>query len=297
MIMAKLDIRRFGMALKPWNDDRPMTPRIVVGERSVDSRGMSLRFATERIERTTDWCCHDSSRHLIYVHRMGALRSMETNLDWGPTDRTLPRIGDTWVVPAGVRCTSVVTGDISGFCEISIPENALGEVVHIPRRKHHDPLILQLVTKIRSVAGREDALARLLLDSAGETLRLLIRDTYTTRPPATESERDTLPPSARASIIEFLETSLESDINLESLAHLAQMSVAAFIKAFRGAFHTTPYQFLLDRRIDRAKTLLSSTRLSITEISAAVGFSTPNHFATTFRQRVGLTPRDFRRGR
>ena len=38
------------MAVKPWNDDRPMKPRIVVGERSVDSRGMSLRFATERIE-------------------------------------------------------------------------------------------------------------------------------------------------------------------------------------------------------------------------------------------------------
>lgn len=130
------------MAVKPWNDDRPMKPRIVVGERSVDSRGMSLRFATERIEQPADWCCHDSSRHLIYVHRHGELRSMETNLDWGPTDRTLPRIGDTWVVPAGVRCTSVVTGDISGFCEISIPENALGEVVHVPRRKHHDPLIL-----------------------------------------------------------------------------------------------------------------------------------------------------------
>lgn len=284
------------MALKPWNDDRPMTPRIVVGERSVDSRGMSLRFATERIERTTDWCCHDSSRHLIYIHRHGELRSMEANLDWGPTDRTLPRIGDTWVVPAGVRCTSVVTGDISGFCEISIPENALGEVVHVPRRKHHDPLMLALVTKMRSVAGRDDALARLLLDSAGETLRLLIRDTYTVAPPP-DAERDALPPSARASIIEFLEGSLESDISLESLARLAQMSVATFIKAFRAAFHTTPYQFLLDRRIDRAKTLLSSTRLSITEISAAVGFSTPNHFATTFRQRVGLTPRDFRRGR
>ena len=128
------------------------------------------------------------------------------------------------------------------------------------------------------------------------TTRLLIRDTYTTAPPP-EPERDTLPPSARASIVEFLETSLDSDIHLESLARLAQMSVATFIKAFRAAFHTTPYHFLLDRRIDRAKTLLSSTRLSITEISAAVGFSTPNHFATTFRQRVGLTPRDFRRGR
>lgn len=285
----------FTPTLKPWNDDRPMKPRIVVGERSIESRGMSLRFATERIELPADWCCHDPSRHLIYVHRHGELRSMETNLDWGPTDRTLPRIGDTWVVPAGVRCTSVVTGDISGFCEISIPESALGEVVHVPRRKHHDPLILALITKMRSVAGRDDALARLLLDSAGETLRLLIRDTYTVAPPP-EAERDALPPSARASIVEFLETSLESDINLESLARLAQMSVATFIKAFRAAFHTTPYQFLLDRRIDRAKTLLSSTKMSITEISAAVGFSTPNHFATTFRQRVGLTPRDFRRG-
>jgi len=283
--------------LKPWNDDRPMTPRIVVGERSVDTRGMSLRFATERIDSITDWCCQDSSRHLIYIHRHGELQSMETNLNWGPTDRTLPRIGDTWVVPAGVRCTSVVTGDTAGFCEISIPENSLGEIAHVPRRKHHDPLILQLVTKIRGVATRDDALARLLLDSAGETLRLLIRDTYTVTRPPTECERDVLPMSARASIIEFLESSLESDINLESLAHLAQMSVATFIKAFRAAFHTTPYQFLLDRRIDRAKTLLSSTRLSITEISAAVGFSTPNHFATTFRQRVGLTPRDFRRGR
>ncbi len=282
--------------LKPWNDDRPMTPRIVVGERSVDTRGMSLRFATERIESTTDWCCHDSSRHLIFVHRHGELRSMETNLDWGSTDRSLPRVGDTWVVPAGVRCTSVVTGDISGFCEISIPAHALGDVVRVPRRKQHDPLILALVTKMRSVASRDDALARLLRDSAGETLRLLIRDTYTTAP-APEPERDALPPATRASIVEFLETGMESDIHLESLARLAQMSVATFIKAFRAAFHTTPYQYLLDRRIDRAKTLLSSTRLSITEISAAVGFSTPNHFATTFRQRVGLTPREFRRDR
>ena len=78
---------------------------------------------------------------------------------------------------------------------------------------------------------------------------------------------------------------------------MADVSIRDVRKAFRAAFHTTPYHFLLDRRIDRAKTLLSSTRLSITEIIAAVGFSTPNHFATTFRQRVGLTPRDFRRGR
>lgn len=46
---------------------------------------------------------------------------------------------------------------------------------------------------------------------------------------------------------------------MDSLARLVGMPVDTFIKAFRQAFHTTPYQFLLDRRIEQAKTLLVTT--------------------------------------
>ncbi|OMB79873.1 hypothetical protein A5746_06580 [Mycolicibacterium conceptionense] len=73
------------------------------------------------------------------------------------------------------------------------------------------------------------------------------------------------------------------------------MSVGNFIKAFRDAFHTTPYQFLLDLRIDRAKTLLLTTSQTIAEIAVSVGFSTPSHFATAFRRRVGISPSSYRR--
>ncbi|WP_165612144.1 helix-turn-helix transcriptional regulator [Mycolicibacterium setense] len=283
------------MALKPWNEDRPLTRRVVLGETAVATRGLSLRFATEQIDTTTDWCCFDDTRHLIFVHRAGRLRSMETDLDWGPSGRSLPSVGDVWVVPAGDKCSSLVEGDTAGYCEIAVPDHLLGETTLIPRVKHHDPLIHQMVERIHDVAEREDALARLLTDSIGETLRLLISDNYAVAPPPkTQRRPDSLDAATRSRIIEFLEDSLDSEIRLETLAQQAKMSVGSFIKAFRAAFHTTPYQYLMDRRIDRAKTLLLNTPRTVTEISAMVGFSTPNHFATAFRHRVGVSPRAYR---
>ncbi|ORA23064.1 helix-turn-helix transcriptional regulator [Mycobacterium aquaticum] len=284
--------------MKPWDGGRPKTRRVVLGEKAVATRGLSLRYATEQIRSSTDWCCHDDNRHLVFVHRAGRLRSMETDLDWGPSGRTLPSAGDIWVVPAGDKCAALVEGDTAAFCEIAIPNHLLGSTTLIPRVKHRDPLIHQLTERVYRVADRDDAVARLLTESVGETLRLLFADTYTEAPPRpAEHTPDTLDPATRSLVVEFLEDSLDSEITLETLARQAKMSVGGFIKAFRASFHTTPYQFLLDRRIERAKSLLLTTQRSVTEISAMVGFSTPNHFSTAFRQRVGVSPRAYRSNR
>lgn len=100
--------------------------------------------------------------------------------------------------------------------------------------------------------------------------------------------------AARAKIIEFLEDSIDSAITLETLAQQADMPVPVFITAFRAAFHTTPYKYLLDRRFERAKFLLKNTARTITEVSAMAGFTTPGHFSTAFRRRVGVSPRAYR---
>lgn len=286
------------MAMKLWDGDRPLSRRVVLGEKAVATRGMSLRFATEQIDTTTDWCCFDDSHHLVFVHRAGRLRSMETDLDWGPSGRGVPRVGDMWVVPAGDKCASLVEGDTAEYCEIAIPDGLLGPTTLIPRVRHRDPLIHQMVERIHDVADRDDALARLLTDSVSESMRLLITDMYTVNPPPlTERRPQTLDSATRSMITAFLEDSLDSEITLESLAQQANMPVGVFISAFRAAFHTTPYQYLLDRRIERAKSLLRRTSRTITEISAMVGFSTPNHFATAFRRRVGVSPRVYRGNR
>ncbi|WP_308205143.1 helix-turn-helix transcriptional regulator [Mycolicibacterium litorale] len=264
-------------------------------ERSdIEARGLSFTFATERITAPTDWCSFDAGNHLMYVYRHGAMRSMETLLDWGPSGRIPPSAGDIWWKPAGIPCSALVQGDVAGYCEIAIPGRTIGDTALIPRVKYKNPLVHHLVEEIHSVAGRDDVVARLLTESLAETLRLLIIDTYTAAPQVARPDRTTLDQATRSLIMEYLSDSLDTEITLDTLAELAEMPAGAFIQAFRRTFHTTPYQFVLDRRIAHAKTLLLTTSRSITEIAAAVGFSTPNHFATAFKRRVGVSPRVYR---
>ena len=284
--------------MKPWNDDQTQSRRLVLSETHVATGGMSIRFATEEIHSTTEWRCLDEDHHLLFVHRAGKVRSMETDLDWGPSGRALPKAGDIWVVPAGDACAALVEGETVDTCQIAIPMRLLDAPTLVPRIKHRNPLIHQMVERIHAVAERGDAAAQLLTDSMGETLRLAVAITCAENPLVpVERRANTLDATTRSKVIEFLEDSIDSMVTLETLAQQANMPVPVFITAFRAAFHTTPYQYLLDLRFERAKHLLRFTSRTIAEISALVGFSRPSHFSSAFRRRVGVSPRAYRERR
>lgn len=99
----------------------------------------------------------------------------------------------------------------------------------------------------------------------------------------------------RKMIVAYLNGSLDSESHLDALAQLTGMSVQGFIVAFRRAFHATPYQCLLDLRIDRAQMLLLGTSQRIAEIAVAVGVSSLGRFAAAFKRRVGMSPSEYRR--
>ncbi|WP_353653660.1 AraC family transcriptional regulator [Mycobacterium sp. DL99] len=283
----------FRMGLKPWDGGRPLTPRVVLEQKDVAARGLSFTFGTERITEPTDWCSFSDTHHLVYVYRGGAMHSMQTALDWGPSGQVPPTSGDVWWKPAGIPCAALVQGDVAGYCEIAIPRRVIGDTALLPRIKYRDLLMQHLVEEIYTVADRDDAIARLLTDSVAETMRLLIRDKYAEAPPKAREHRafDT---ATRAMLVEYLSDGLDSEIHLDALAQLTGMPVQGFIGAFRRAFHTTPYQFLLDLRIERAKTSLLTTSQTVAEIASSVGFSTPSHFANAFRRRVGISPSGYR---
>jgi AraC-like DNA-binding protein len=79
-------------------------------------------------------------------------------------------------------------------------------------------------------------------------------------------------------------------LDVRALAHEAHASRAHFIRSFKKAFGETPHQYLLRRRMERAKELLRNTPLSVTEVSLAVGFRSLGSFSTAFRQLVGESP-------
>jgi AraC family transcriptional regulator len=278
--------------MQVWQGERPRTPRTVLARSGLAAQGLGFSFVSERIAAPTDWCFSEG-HHVLVVHRDGLLTSMESEFSAGPTGRTLPRVGDVWVIPAEHRYAALAKGDTVGFCEITIPTTALPAAELTPRIGQLDPFLHRLTDRLAGMAGRDDAMSRLMRDSIAETARLHIIDHYAT-PGAPTSAARHLDASIRATLVEYLETNLDAEISLAAMAEYAEMTIADFGRAFSAAFGTTPHQFLIDRRINRAKTLLATGATSVTEISIAVGFSTPSHFATTFKQRVGVTPSAYR---
>ena len=84
-------------------------------------------------------------------------------------------------------------------------------------------------------------------------------------------------------------------LDVPSLARIACVSEAHFIRTFRAAFGETPNRYLQRRRVERAMFLLRSSDRSVTDICMDVGFSSLGTFSRVFRDIVGEPPSVYRR--
>jgi AraC-like DNA-binding protein len=83
-------------------------------------------------------------------------------------------------------------------------------------------------------------------------------------------------------------------LDVPSLARIAHVSEAHFIRVFRATFGETPHRYLQRRRVERAMFLLRETDLSVTEICFDVGFQSLGTFSRTFTEIVGESPKPYR---
>jgi len=84
-------------------------------------------------------------------------------------------------------------------------------------------------------------------------------------------------------------------LDVPSLARMAHVSEAHFIRTFRATFVETPHHYLQRRRVERAMFLLRATDRSVTEICLDTGFTSLGTFSRTFRDIVGQPPTAYRR--
>lgn len=84
------------------------------------------------------------------------------------------------------------------------------------------------------------------------------------------------------------------DLTREELAHAAHLSEAQFGRRFQLEIGMSPMQYVGRLRIARARELLERTRLNVTEVARASGFSDPFHFSRAFKRAVGVCPRTHR---
>ena len=84
-------------------------------------------------------------------------------------------------------------------------------------------------------------------------------------------------------------------LDVPTLARVAHVSEAHFIRTFKATFGETPNRYLQRRRVERAMSLLRDTNRSVTDICMAVGFSSLGTFSRVFRDVVGEPPSAYRR--
>jgi transcriptional regulator GlxA family with amidase domain len=85
-------------------------------------------------------------------------------------------------------------------------------------------------------------------------------------------------------------------LDIPTLARIAYVSEAHFIRTFKTTFGETPHRYLQRRRVERAMFLLRETDRSVTDICLDVGFTSLGTFGRTFHEIVGESPSSYRRG-
>lgn len=95
-------------------------------------------------------------------------------------------------------------------------------------------------------------------------------------------------------VLDYIEQNLAGEIRLGDLADAARLSANHFSELFRQSTGTSPYRYVLARRVECAKRLLGESMLGVLDIALAVGFSDQSHFSKVFRRTTGMTPGGYR---
>jgi AraC family transcriptional regulator len=94
---------------------------------------------------------------------------------------------------------------------------------------------------------------------------------------------------------DLIETRLDAKLTVQELSGALRLSAGFFARAFHAAVGQAPHDYIIDRRVSRARTLLRNAALDLAAIAHASGFASHAHMTATFRQRLGVTPSEFRR--
>ncbi len=91
-----------------------------------------------------------------------------------------------------------------------------------------------------------------------------------------------------------IELHLFSNLSLEELAKLTNLSLSSFKRQFKKEFNDSPQNYIISKKIEKAKELLEISKMNINEIAYEIGFNDPLYFTRSFKKRVGTSPSSYR---
>lgn len=157
-----------------------------------------------------------------------------------------------------------------------------------------DDLILAIGLALKAELETGGALGQLYVDSLTTTLCVHLLRHYATRSPQLPIHKGGLSRDRLRRTLDLIHTSLDQSLRLETLAAAVDLDMYYFSRLFRQSMGISPYQYVLQQRIEKAKSLLQDEALTITDIALECGFTDSSHLARQFRKAVGTSPGEYR---
>lgn len=165
----------------------------------------------------------------------------------------------------------------------------------VPQFKLRDPLVEGIGRALGAELESDSSLGRLYAESLANVLVVhLLRNYSASKQPLRDAIGE-LPRHKLRRATEFINDDLGRDVTLTEVAACVEMSPYHFARMFKQSTGLAPHQYLLEQRIERAKTLLSETVLPIAEIAYRLGFASQSHFTALFRRFTSTTPKAYRK--
>lgn len=160
---------------------------------------------------------------------------------------------------------------------------------------HPDPIVHNLGQALISTLEQPNNASKLFVDHVFHALNCHLVCSYGGITQSSKHAQGGLTARQVRRATEFLDTHLGADVDLQQVAETCELSVSHFARAFKQTFRKPPYRWLIERRIDKARDLMTNSRLSIVEIAIQCGFTDQSALNRSFKRIHGVTPGTWRR--
>ncbi|WP_265277313.1 helix-turn-helix domain-containing protein [Nostoc sp. KVJ3] len=164
----------------------------------------------------------------------------------------------------------------------------------LPEFQIRDHQIEEISMMLLAELKQKNSSSKLYIESLINVLAVDLLRKHATAKPCLSLYEGGLPQYQREQVLEYINENLHLVIKLVDLAALLSMSQFHFSHMFKQAFGISPYQYVLQQRIERAKELLKHTDQSIMEIALICGFNSHSHLSKQFRHLTGIAPKAYR---
>ena len=163
------------------------------------------------------------------------------------------------------------------------------------RQMIEDPQIVRIATALEAEAKGGFQSGPVYGESMATALAAHLVSRYSTRRSRGRAHTGGLSPCRLRRVLSYIDENLAEDVCLDALARIAGLSQHRFAHNFKRATGQPPHQFVIHKRIERAKPLLRDTDESIATVTYALGFGSPSRFTYLFRRETGITPSRYRK--